>query len=198
MIIDTSLLFLHNANITHHFRGNCIFFQDQTPKYYYQILEGCVRLSTTFDDGKEFVHGYPFEGHCFGENYLFSDKNYAVSAFAETKCTIIRLEKTNFLALINENGKVAFDVFKYTSDRLHFRYIISSLMTVNDPAVKVQTLLKYLKSYFRYDELSKFTVPYTRKQIALLTGLRLETVVRVIKKMERAGDLKIQNKKIIM
>ncbi|WP_238349718.1 helix-turn-helix domain-containing protein [Chryseobacterium cucumeris] len=40
-------------------------------------------------------------------------------------------------------------------------------------------------------------VPLTRQQIANLTGLRVETVIRSIKKMEREHILKLIGRKIL-
>ncbi|KQS91623.1 Crp/Fnr family transcriptional regulator [Chryseobacterium sp. Leaf394] len=196
MIIDNEMLFAHGAKVEEYKRGECIFSEGTVPKYYYQILEGTVKISTLHNDGKEFVHGYPFEGHCFGESYLFTDKNYAINAFAERNCSIVKLEKAKVLLIFDRDKQILNSVIRYTADRLHFRYIISSFLPVTDPVVKVEILFSYLKLYFMKDESSGFVIPYTRKQIAGLTGLRLETVVRVIKRMENSGILKIIDKKI--
>ncbi len=196
MIIKTLLLLSYGAKMETYKRGECIFFEGSTPKFYFQILEGTVRISTSFTDGKDFVHGYPFNGHCFGESYLFTEKRYAVSAFAERKCTILKLEKESLLKILKIEPELLFELFKYTADRLHFRYIVSSFLAINDPTIKIKTLFTYLKTYFKADDNQFFVVPYTRKQIAYLTGLRLETIIRVIKRMENSGVLKVVDKKI--
>jgi len=41
-----------------------------------------------------------------------------------------------------------------------------------------------------------FQIPLTRQQLANLTGLRVETVIRTIKKMHNAHLIKVQNRKI--
>ena len=41
-------------------------------------------------------------------------------------------------------------------------------------------------------------IPLTRQQIAGLTGLRVETVIRTIKKLEEKGKLELDSHKIIM
>ncbi|MCW3170262.1 Crp/Fnr family transcriptional regulator [Chryseobacterium sp. 09-1422] len=196
MIINEHVLLSHGADIFEYKRGECIFFEGSVPKYYYQIIKGVVKLTSLNKDGREFVHGFPFEGHCFGESYLFTDKNYAISAFAESKCHVIRIAKDAVFKIYSEYPDTLWNVVKYSADRLHFRYIISSFLSIGDPSSKIEILFKYLKTYFHGEADSLFVIPYTRKQIANLTGLRLETVVRVIKRMEASEQLQIINKKI--
>lgn len=196
MIINKQLLLSYGGQIERYKRGETIFLEGTTPKYYFQILEGTVRLSTVYNDGKEFVHGFPFEGHCFGESYLFTEKDYAINAIAEQHCSIIKILKSSVFDIFEQEPEVLQKINTYSAERLHFRYIISSFLAVTDPAVKVEILFRYLKAYFRAEDEALFHIPYTRKQIASLTGLRLETIVRVIKRMDAAGTLRIIDKKI--
>ncbi|WP_418123738.1 helix-turn-helix domain-containing protein [Chryseobacterium sp. PTM-20240506] len=56
--------------------------------------------------------------------------------------------------------------------------------------------MDYLKSYDENKTPYSFQIPLTRQQLASLTGLRVETVIRVIKNMEKENELKIVNRKI--
>jgi CRP-like cAMP-binding protein len=95
MIIDKHLLLSHGGEVKQYTRGECIFLEGTVPKYYFQILNGTAKISSVNNDAREFVHGFPFDGYCFGESYLFTDKNYAISAFAETKCTVLQVPRNN-------------------------------------------------------------------------------------------------------
>nr|WP_314498588.1 Crp/Fnr family transcriptional regulator [uncultured Chryseobacterium sp.] len=198
MIINKQLLLSYGGQIERYKRGETIFLEGTTPKYYFQILEGTVRISTVHNDGKEFVHGFPFEGHCFGESYLFTEKDYAINAVAEQHCSIIKIAKNSIFDIFDEQPDALYSINKYSAERLHFRYIISSFLAITDPTVKIEILFRHLKDYFTAEEEEKslFHIPYTRKQIASLTGLRLETIVRVVKRMNEAGTLKVIDKKI--
>lgn len=113
-----------------------LFSVKAVSKYYYQIQEGTVKIRNIFDDGKEFVHGFPFKGHCFGESYLLTDKPYAISATALTSCTIICFAKDAYLNLVKNNQEVLLDVNRYTAERLHFRYLVSSFLAISDPLIR--------------------------------------------------------------
>lgn len=196
MIINDEILLRHEAVLKSYDENEMIFKEGCQAKYYYQIQKGTVKISNIFDDGKEFVHGFPYKGHCFGESYLLIDKPYAINAVALTTCLIICLPKTAYLNLVLKNPQILLDVNSYTAERLHFRYLISSFLAISDPLIKIQKLLDHLKDYFGYKEPYSFQVPFTRNQLACLTGLRVETIIRVIKKMQALEVLRIEHSKI--
>ncbi len=65
-----------------------------------------------------------------------------------------------------------------------------------DPESKVEGILNYLKLNSDYKSQYSYEVPLTRQQIANLTGLRVETVIRTVKKLENRKKIVIRNRKI--
>ncbi|KAA2223596.1 Crp/Fnr family transcriptional regulator [Chryseobacterium sediminis] len=196
MIICEDLLFSRGAILEKYDAGDSVFKEGTAAKYYFQIRHGTVKMNTFLEDGKEFVHGLPFDGHCIGESYLFTSHHYAINAIAVTSCEIIKISKTKFLQLLLEKPELMLEINKYTADRLHFRYMISSFLAISDPIVKLTKLFDHLKKYFGFEEAYSFLIPYTRQQIATLTGLRVETVIRYVKKMQELKLVKIESSKI--
>ncbi|WP_412850760.1 Crp/Fnr family transcriptional regulator [Chryseobacterium sp. PMSZPI] len=196
MIICEDLLFSYEAQLIKYNAEDYIFQEGTAAKFYWQIKEGTVKLNTFLEDGKEFVHGLPFDGHCIGESYLFTGHHYAVNAIAVTNCEIIKIPKSKFLEILLKNPPLMLELNKYTADRLHFRYMISSFLAISDPIIKLKKLFDHLKKYFGFEEVYSFLIPYTRQQIATLTGLRVETVIRYIKKMQEQNIVKLDSTKI--
>ncbi len=196
MVISEDLLFSHEATLENYEAGDAVFQEGTSAKYYFQIRQGTVKLNTFLEDGKEFVHGFPFDGHCIGESYLFTDHHYAINAIAVTHCEIIKISKTKVLEILLEKPELILEINKYMADRMHFRFMISSFLAISDPIVKLMKLFDHIKKYFGFQEPYSFLVPYTRQQIATLTGLRVETVIRYVKKMEEQKMVKIESTKI--
>lgn len=196
MIIDENLLFSHGAELQKYNSGEFIFEEDSTPKYYLQIKTGTVKLSSFLEDGKEFIHGIPFNGHCFAETYLFHGRKYAINAIAITDCEIIKLEKNKLIDLLLKKPELVINLYSYTADRMHYRYITSAPFSFKDPVTKLHLVMKHVKDHFGFKEKFSFPIPYTRQQLASLTGMRIETVIRSIKKMEKQNIVKIDNSKI--
>ena len=66
-----------------------------------------------------------------------------------------------------------------------------------DPRHRILRLLNYLKTdIYKHTKKYSYKVELTRQQIADLTGLRVETAIRAIKKLEKEGYIKIEKRKI--
>jgi len=65
-----------------------------------------------------------------------------------------------------------------------------------DPEVRLIGVLNYLKSFNEDKTPHSFEILLTRQELASLTGLRVETVIRTVKKMEGKNILKIENRRI--
>lgn len=198
MIICENLLFSHGAELQNYIPGEYIFEEESTPKYYLQIKSGTVKLNSFLEDGKEFIHGIPFDGHCLAETYLFHDRKYAVNAIAITDCEIIRLEKNKLIKMLQKKPDLFLQIYSYTADRMHYKYVIAAPFSFQDPLAKLHLIMNHIKSHFGFKEKFSYPVPYTRQQLASLTGMRIETVIRAIKKMEKQDMLRIDGTKIFI
>lgn len=196
MIICENLLFSHGAKIENYTSGEFIFEEGTEPKYYMQIKSGTVKLASVLEDGREFIHGIPFDGHCIAETYIFNNKKYAINAITINDSEIIKLEKNKLKELLLKNPALIFNIYSYTADRMHYRYLTSASFSFKDPVTKLELVMNYMKNYFGFKEKYAYAVPYTRQQLASLTGLRTETVIRTIKKMEKLEIVKLNNSKI--
>lgn len=157
-----------------------------------------VKISSFLEDGKEFIHSMPVDGHCLAESYLFSNKKYAVNAIAVGDCEIIKLEKNKLIELLLKKPQLIFSLYSYTADRMRYKHITSAPFSFQDPVTKLNLILNHVKSHFGFNDKFSFHVPYTRQQLASITGMRIETVIRTIKKMEKQNMLKIDGTKIFV
>ncbi|WP_370899668.1 Crp/Fnr family transcriptional regulator [Chryseobacterium gossypii] len=196
MIIDENLLLEYGAKYENYKADEIIFRAGSLPKFYFQIVKGTVELSNYHEDGKEFTQNILMDGQCFGESLLFNDKAYPMNAVAKNECTILKLTKAEFYSLLSQNPETTFNMFRCLADRLYYKYIMLFNISSPDPSFKIKTIMDYYKDYNSDKSPYSYQVPLTRKQIANLTGLRIETVIRTVKKMEKEDILKIENGKI--
>ncbi len=196
MVIDEALLFSNGAEMLDYKMNEIIFEEGSQPNYYYQIVRGTVKLNNYHEDGKEFIQSVPFSGHCFGETFLFSDMNYPLNAVAMEDSEIIRIPKMKFIELVKNNPDSLFNLYCYTAERMYFRYRMLNSLSIRDPLGKVKQVMDCLKIFHKKSQQYSYQIPFTRQQLASLTGLRIETVIRVVKKMEKLRIVKIENGKI--
>ncbi|MGI9580339.1 Crp/Fnr family transcriptional regulator [Chryseobacterium sp. RRHN12] len=197
MIIDEDLLLENGAVYEDYPAKENIYEMGSTPHYYFQIVTGTVELNNYHEDGKEFTLNIISEGQSFGESLLFGDKNYPMNAIARTDCRILKLPKSSFLNMLSENIELVFTMFRYLSDRLFYKYVMLFSNSAIDPVLKIKSLLDYYKENSSSQTPYSYKVPFTRHQIANLTGLRVETVIRTIKKMAEDSILKLDGRQIL-
>ncbi|MGN7756948.1 Crp/Fnr family transcriptional regulator [Chryseobacterium sp. 22532] len=197
MIISEDLLLAYGGEYETYLPNEIIFSEGSFAKFYFQIVNGVVELNNYHEDGKEFTQNILSDGQSIGESLLFNDKPYPMTAVAKTQCSVMKLPQADFFSLIHQNKDVMMDMFKCMSDRLYYKYLMLFNISSTDPQFKIKTVMDYLKATQGNDRNQTFQVPYTRQQIANLTGLRVETVIRTVKKMENENMVKIEGRKIL-
>ncbi|UTX50049.1 Crp/Fnr family transcriptional regulator [Chryseobacterium sp. MA9] len=197
MIIDENLLLENGAVYEDYPAKEIIYEMGNIPQYYFQIVKGTVELNNYHEDGKEFTLNILSEGQSFGESLLFGNKNYPMNAIAKTDCRILKLPKSNFLSMLSTNTELMFTIFRYLSDRLFYKYVMLFNNSAIDPASKIKSLMDYYKESSIKQTPYSYPVPLTRQQIANLTGLRVETVIRTIKKMAEDEVLRLDGRTIL-
>ncbi|SDM00792.1 MULTISPECIES: Crp/Fnr family transcriptional regulator [Chryseobacterium] len=196
MLIHEDLLMKYGAETETFQPSNVIFSEGDSPRYYYQIVEGRIKLNNYNEEGKELIFAILEKGLSVCELLLFIDKTYPVNAIAFEECTILKLPKTKFEVLLDENPHVSRDINKFLSERLYYKYIMLDNNSSLRPAVRVKGALDYYRSYNEDSEKFEYEIPLTRQQLASLTALRVETVIRTVKQLEKENFLKIINRKI--
>ena len=193
-----SALFQHfKARLVNVKKDQILFDEGDPAKDFFQVEEGQVKMYIINPDGQEFTQGIFNAGESFGEPALLGGFNYPSSAMATEQSKVWRLPRPEFLQLLKENFDVHLKLDQVLCKRLQYKSMILTEVSSYDPEHRLNTLLKYFKSkLMKKDEVEKIIIPFTRQQLADMTGLRVETVIRTIKKMEKDGKLKLEGHKI--
>ena len=174
-----------------------LFHEGGVCQYYHQVVKGRFRWVNVNDEGREYLQTIIEEGECIGELPLFDDEPYAASAISNTPSTVIRLPKQTFCELLGHYPEVHFAFSKLLTSRLRFKFFLLKEIAQQNPENLILNLLNYFKRQGVHIDAVKDQVNLTRQQIADLTGLRVETVIRVIRNLHEKGHLSIQRGKVI-
>jgi CRP/FNR family transcriptional regulator, cyclic AMP receptor protein len=196
MQIDIDTLLAWGAAYKKVAAGEIIFQEGMESSFYYQLVSGKVRWVNINDEGKEFIQTIIEPGECFGELPLFDDEPFAASAIADEDSVIIRLHRSSFLQLLNENPDLHFAFTRLLTQRLRFKFLILKELANHNPENSISTLLHYFKHTQKNICTKCNRLKLTRQQIADMTGLRVETVIRTMKFMQSKGDLQITKGKV--
>mgnify|MGYP001065622122 CR=1 FL=1 len=193
MQIDLDLLFSYGAIAKEYKKNDVIFYEDDMANFYFQVVEGCVRMFNSNDEGKEFTQGYFCEGQSFGEPPIFIDEKYPATAVAFQDCKIIKLAKDKFLKILDEYPSIQKQFLRLLAQRIHSKTKTSKDIINQKPEFRI---VAFLNANKKYTSDKKEVVPFTRQEIANFTGLRVETVIRTLSKMKADKKIDIINHKI--
>jgi CRP-like cAMP-binding protein len=197
-MIDIDLLLTLGATYKKVSRGEIVFREGSTALFYHQLVEGKVKWFNTDEEGKEFIQHIIQPGECFGELPLFDGSPYAANAIAEEDSMLIRLRRSTFLHFLKECPDVHFAFSRLLAGRLRFKFMLANELSCHSPGHRVIALIDYLKSNKKNicTECSKLLL--TRQQVASMTGLRVETVIRVMKELEEQKIITIEKGKVYL
>lgn len=196
-MISSELLEKYGALKKSFDKNEIIFKEGIFPSNYFQILSGEVKMSNYNDDGREFIQGIFYKEQSFGEPPLFLNQKYPANAIAVEDSKIILLPKANFMKLLEENPKISIKIIENLAQRLYYKSVMAAEISTQEPEHRVLKLIDHGITYFNFKkDKNGFLINFTRQQIGDLTGLRVETVIRAIKMLEKKGELKIINRKV--
>lgn len=196
-MISKELLLEFGGTVKQFEKEEYLFSEGQQAHYYFQMLSGQVKMNNFHENGKEFIQSIFSAGQSFGEPPLFSDIAYPANAVALTSAEVITLERSAFFELLFTHPKIHLKITETLAKRLYYKAIMASEMSSEEPEHRILRILDYLKSnVYELQEPFAFKVGLTRQQIADLTGLRVETVIRATKSLEKKNELKIKKRKL--
>jgi CRP/FNR family cyclic AMP-dependent transcriptional regulator len=195
-MIDIDVLLAWGAAYKKVSAGEIIFHEGANAFFYYQLVSGKVRWVNINEEGKEFIQTIIEPGECFGEFPLFDDAPFAASSIADEDSVIIRLHRSTFHQLLKENPDLHFKFTRLLTQRLRFKFLILKELAKHDPENSISTLLNYFKQNHKNICTTCNKLNLTRQQIADMTGLRVETVIRTMKSMQLRGQLQITKGKV--
>jgi len=176
--------------------GELIFNEGGQANFYYQLISGRVRWVNINDEGREFLQIIIQPGECFGELPLFDEEPYAATAIADTDAVIIRLHRSTFQQLIKENPAIHFSFSKLLAQRVRFKFFILKEIANHNPEHSISALFNYFKQTKTNICTKCNRINLTRQQIADMTGMRVETVIRTIRNLQSKGHIQIEKGKV--
>ncbi len=196
-MIPETILLEYGAQIKFFKKGEMLFKEAHLATHYFQVVSGEAKMFNFNEDGKEFIQGLFMEGDSFGEPPLLNSKPYLTNAIAVLDSEIWIMPKENFLRMLNENSAAAVMICKRLSDRLYYKSIMAMEISSEDAEHRLLRFFDYLK--FDVAGLSKeqhYQIDLTRQELADLTGLRVETVIRIVKSLDKRKAIQIIGRKI--
>lgn len=195
MFLDITENFIKetNAEIKKHQKNSLIINEGSTSLYFYYLLEGELSVYNLTPEGKEFLQHKVKENNFFGEPAVLLEKPFpgtveVTSEFAK----ILRIKRENFLQYLKNNPDWSLEFTKSIAEKSIIKSNSLKNIVFLNPEDRI---IKQLNDYKEGKD-EKIIIELTRKELSNMTGLRIETIIRTIKKMEKDGKLQIINGKV--
>lgn len=196
-MIPVQLLENFKARLVKVKKDQVLFEEGEPPRDFFQVESGQIRMYIINPDGQEFTQGIFNVGESFGEPPLLGGFNYPSNSMAVENGKVWRLPKPEFIKLLKENFDIHIKLTEVLCKRLQYKSMILTEISSYDPEHRLTTLLRYFKSKLKTKNGNeRISIPFTRQQLADMTGLRVETVIRTVKKMEKDKTLILVGHKI--
>jgi CRP/FNR family transcriptional regulator, cyclic AMP receptor protein len=186
----------YHARLVSLLKDQVLFHESDKATDYYQVERGAVKMFISSNEGQEFIQGIFNAGESFGEPALIGNFPYPGSAVAMEKTEVWKLPGDYFLLMLKENFDLHLKMDQVLCQRLRYKSMVLSEISSYEPEHRIISLLKYFKFKNIKLKSEKVIIPYTRQQLADMSGLRVETVIRTVKKMEKDGKLLLERHKI--
>jgi CRP-like cAMP-binding protein len=194
-MIEPNILLGRGASYKKLVPGEILFAEGDPCEYYYQVVHGQLRWVNFNKEGDEYLQHVVEKGESIGELPLFDGGVYAATAIANRASRVLRLPKTAFHELLKEIPELHFAFSRLLTERLRFKFFLLKEMANNDSEKIITALLGYLHEKKDHVCTVCNQVMLNRRQIAEMTGLRVETVIRVMRNLNEKGIIQIRNRK---
>lgn len=195
MTINADLLRTWGSRSKIYRKNEFIFMEEDDPKWYYQIINGKVRMFNCNEEGREFTQGVFSDGESFGEPPLLVRRPYPASAQAQTDTVLLQLPADGFFQVLNEYPDVKTELLNQMAARVYEKTIGIRTIINCKPETRILNFLQKHKAKSETGE-PKCHIPFTRQEIANSIGLRVETVIRTLSRMQRKKQVEIREHKL--
>src|SRR4029450_12464446 len=162
------------------------------------LLEGTVRLYTTYGEYKEATIALLAEGAVFGE--LSLEERSRQNAFAEavTDARVAVVRKSVLNEVIKRHPEFALKLFSCSSQRLRQSDETIESLLDREVSARLATLLSHLGDRFGepYDSGTVLKVRLTHQDLANMIFSTREAVSKEMSGFQRAGLIEVRNRRI--
>lgn len=169
-------------------KGQTLFSQGEPAGSVFNVIEGALRLIRLLPDGRRQIMGFALPGDFLG---LALQERYSVSAEALGPVTTCRFGRRDFAAIVEAKPHLLKSLHERAGYELTLAHDQILLLGRRTAEEKVAAFLLNLHDRYARTGHSSVTVelPMGRQDIADYLGLTIETVSRMLSRLDRAHKI---------
>lgn len=175
-------------------KGDIIIEEGSRARYFYYLIKGEVSVYNLTKEGKIFLHHKVQEDNFFGEPAAILDIPFqGYINVTSDEAEILLTKRESLMDYLKNHPEWTVEFLKSVAEKsLRKSELLETIVFMNPE----ERIIKHFDDY-KNGHIDKMIIDMTRKDLSTMTGLRIETVIRTIKKMEKQGKLEIINGKVL-
>jgi CRP/FNR family transcriptional regulator, polysaccharide utilization system transcription regulator len=179
-------------------KGQIIFSENNPTHGLFCIHKGKAKIVMVGRDGKEQIVRLAKDGDIIGYRSLICGENYSASAQTIEDSMVCFIPKEKLWSLIEKNAQLSKNLMTHLALDLKQAEQRSVNMQQKSASERLAEALLILQETFGINADKSINVELTREEIASLTGMAIETVVRILRDFQEIKMLDLVKKKIII
>ena len=166
-----------------------IYFEGDPGEHLYLVAMGKVKLLRHTGAGRDVLLDILRGGEYFGSLALLGGRGYTDTAVAQTDCCILQISSSNFEKILNHYPDVSLKVLQAVGQRLaELQEIVKQLSVYSAEQRIAAALIRLAKKMGEQKEEGMLIqLPFSRQDLAAMTGATVETVSRVMSRFADEG-----------
>ena len=160
------------------------------------VLTGKIKMVRYPEAGKEIIMGIFQSGEIFAIPPAMDGKRFPATAVAIEETHVLLLPRKDFLELMGSSSEFSTIVMGRMCGILRDRAETVQILATPSAEQRVANVLLRLAGEMNGDEIKK--IGHRRQDIAEMSGLSLETTIRVIRRLAAKGYFQIVRGRIIL
>jgi len=176
MLNDEQLELISSITTTKVYNENSIvFYEGESPEFFYILLEGSVKIYKTDHKGNEILLHTFFAPCIVAEMASLEDFNFPATCVCLQDCKFALLKKEKFIHILKENSLISFEIIKSLTRKIKNMESVVNRSLIFDATTKVAMYINKDPEQFKNKK---------NKNIANELNISAETLSRVLKKLK--------------
>jgi CRP/FNR family nitrogen fixation transcriptional regulator len=164
-------------------RNHAIYSEGDDAQYLYKVKSGCIRTLKVLGDGRRLIGSFYFPGDVFGFEYC---EKYSLSAEAVTRCKLVAIKRKTANRLAANSNVISAQLLALTNLEM-LRNQKHAFLLLKTAQERVVAFLLDVENLEPAD--GSIDLPMKRQDIADYLGLSIETVSRMLQRIEATSAI---------
>jgi len=169
-------------------QGEVLFLQGQLNSNLYSLTEGVVKICAHTADGQEQIVGLSNPGNLLLGLQSINEKHHAYTGVAATPVRACKINHKVLLARVEFRADVAMRLIRAVNAQLAHSRALMEVISQKSAVAKIASFILLITPKTESGN-CRFSMPFSRLEIASILGLSEETVCRLMATMKRSGAI---------